>query len=598
MLPRRASRATPPLWLGSALVLLALASPWGAPAAADSVVTHCTRDDEPVTDVDLGKAIAAGGHVTFACPPNTVIAMTRRHPVPHDTWIDGGGKVTLDGANATTMFEVADPAVTLSLSHLTIRRARPTQAGEGGIVTGRARVEIALSTLIDNAMAVRLSDGTVRVTDSEIRNGTGVAITAPNVELTRVKLHGSGLQPLQANAGTVSIRDSEIAASGSSVFTNCRLRIYGTRWSSSTSSAVDTDCETTIDLSHFNGNHGANGGALRVRAGELPVTIRGGDFTDNGADGEGGAIAFESADFDRRIDLRNVTFRSNHAANGGAIHLGGFLQNRPVLDGRGLLFADNTASGSGGGIAGTNATLRLTRSVFVGNRAGDGGGGIDLRLFAPRNGILANSLFTRNGAPHGSAFHGSGLRFVNVTLAANESGPAVAAFWPVPSLNDPEPWRLMRFENSAFYRNTPASCETPPFGKLVFDGGANLQFPAGGCPVSIPVADPGFDPLFVPAWGGPAIAAGKLPLCLAQPVAGTDLYGRHRPQGKSCSIGAVEGDLEDVVLAKHPEWADLPKDLPSPCDCARRPAPPPVPKPGPYQHSDPSPKKRPRKPRT
>jgi hypothetical protein len=41
------------------------------------------------------------------------------------------------------------------------------------------------------------------------------------------------------------------------------------------------------------------------------------------------------------------------------------------------------------------------------------------------------------------------------------------------------------------------------------------------------------------------------------PVSGRDVYGKRRPQGASCSIGAVEGDLEKEVADKTvggPAW--------------------------------------------
>lgn len=554
--------------LAALLVLLA-----ASPAWADSVVTHCTRDIEPVTDVDLGIALSRGGHVTFACPPGSVIEITRVHTMAQDTWIDGGGLVTLDARNATAMFVVSNPSVVLRMSGLTIRGARPAIPGAGGIVTGAATVEITGSTLVDNGSPFQIGTGTLRLTDSEIRNGTGVAIAAANIALTRARIYGNGLSPFMSSGGTVEIRYSQIAASGSSVFSNCRLRIYSTTWSSSTSSAVDTACETTVDLSHFHDNHGEDGGAILLRSAAPSLAVRGGDFTGNTAEDVGGAIAAEPVDAPRPIEIRNVVFRGNRAFRGAAVNLGSFLENQQVLTLKGAFFVENTAASSGGAIEGTNVALHVTRSVFAGNRAGNRGGAIYLELFAPRDGTIANSLFTRNVSPRGSAYVGSGTRFVNVTVASNEGGPAIAAFWPTASVNAPPEWRLIRVENSVFYRNAPQSCETTAFGKLITDRGSNLQFPAGGCPPTIPTADPAFDTLFVPAWGGAADGKGNVAACVAQPVAGTDLYGRHRPQGQGCSIGAVEGDIEDVVLERHPEWADLPKAPPSTCPCDTRPPP-------------------------
>jgi hypothetical protein len=81
----------------------------------------------------------------------------------------------------------------------------------------------------------------------------------------------------------------------------------------------------------------------------------------------------------------------------------------------------------------------------------------------------------------------------------------------------------------------------------LIDLGNNLQYPDSSCGASLRTADPMLDSLYVPLLGGPALGGGRLTLCIPDPVSARDVFGHHRPQGKSCSIGAVEGSLEDLL---------------------------------------------------
>src|SRR5262249_46898164 len=75
----------------------------------------------------------------------------------------------------------------------------------------------------------------------------------------------------------------------------------------------------------------------------------------------------------------------------------------------------------------------------------------------------------------------------------------------------------------------------------------NLEFPANSCATNSTVADPNLDPLYIPILGSPAKGSGDLATCLADPVSARDVYGKKRPQGTSCSIGAVEGEMEKEI---------------------------------------------------
>ena len=557
-------------------VLFCLFAMAGAsPVRGDTVVNRCDTDNAGVAG-DLRTALAAGGRVTFNCPAGTVIPMTMTHFLRTSTTIDGGGLITLDARGTVSMFSMSDPASVLTLRGLTLRRGRsipgsvpiPSPGGAyGGVVSGRGIVEVMNSTIQDTANAIWMVDGAAKVTDSEFADGAGTAISAPTIELVRTKVHGTVIHPVSNSGGTVSIRDSQFTGGNTSTFDKCRLSITGSKFLSSISTAVISGCDTEISGGEFSNNHGQNGGALFLTKSAAGLRINGVKFAGNVADRAGGAIAFEpTTGPERVISLADVVFENNRAIDGGAVHLGGFIENNLKLVGRALIFSKNQAKNTGGAIAGTNAQVTLARALFTGNSAGNWGGAISILTYAQRPSVIANSIFNGNTSPRGSALLGSNTQFLNVTIANSQGGPALSPFWPAP-----EPWRIISFHNVAFSGNTAAVCD-PNGGNhlnnpLFRDDGHNVQFPAGGCPADIPVADPKFDSMFIPAMGGAANGKGDLTTCTAAPVNGVDLFGRHRPQGKNCSIGAVEGDIEDAVVHANPQFHDPPKLPPNTCPC-------------------------------
>jgi len=520
-------------------------------ATADQVVTLCASDIQPGPGINLSAALAAGGRVTFQCGAQATIKITQMHTVTATTEILGKNAVTLDAGGTTAIFRITAPGATLKLVDLTLRGGRPTGANLGGIVWGTGTVELTRSRIESSTNPVYLTAGAVRATESEIADSAGIAITAPAVELTRSRVHGAGSRPVRAEGGPVLIRDTDIWGSNASTFFGCQLRIERSRFTANggpaeSGGAIHTTCDTTIEETDFVNNRAKAGGAIYLRDGGR-LAVRGAHFTGNEAQAEGGAIAVSSPWIPpRTITLRHVTFSGNRAKSGGAIHLGTAIENEMSLDGTAVLFEKNAAADTGGAIAGTNAAVRLARAVFNGNRAEKNGGAVALTTFAQRPSILANTLLVRNVAPTGSVFRGSGIRFVNSTIAGNQ-GPAVDYFWPSPSLANPPDWRLVRLVNTLVVGNQGGGCAGGPFSVLLRDGGKNLQFPTADCGVTVPVVDPQLDGFYVPLPAGPAHGKADPATCSAGPVNGIDVYGQARLKGGGCTIGAVEGDIEDLI---------------------------------------------------
>ncbi|MGE5278390.1 MAG: right-handed parallel beta-helix repeat-containing protein [Acidobacteriota bacterium] len=537
------------LRIGSALLVAALAGP----GAADQIVTLCASDDQPGAGVNLSAALAVGGRVTFQCGAHATILIKHTHLIAQTTEIDGAGTVVLDAGGAHAVVRLTSSSATLRLRNLTIRGARPAAAPDiAGIVsTGGGTIELIGSRIENSLNPIYTWGGTVRLTDSELADDFGIGINAPNVELIRSRLHGAGVQPVLSSGGSVVIRDTDIWGSRPSTFLNCQLRIERSRLTANgdpaaSGGAMQTTCDTTILDTDLVNNRARIGGAIYLRDGAR-LTVRGTHFTGNEAQAEGGAIAVASPWMPARtITLRHVTFTGNRAKSGGAIHLGTAIENEMVLEGTAVLFERNSAADTGGAIAGTNAGVRLARAVFNGNGADTYGGAIALISYAPRPSIVANALLVGNVAPTGSVFRGSGIQFVNSTIADNQ-GPAVAFFWPTPSLANPPDWRLVRLVNTLVVGNQGGGCAGGPFSVLLRDGGRNLQFPTADCGRTVPVVDPQLDGFFVPLAAGPAHGKADPATCSSAPVNGIDVYGQARLKGGGCTIGAVEGDIEDLV---------------------------------------------------
>ena len=554
--------------------LLALAFIAALCVKGDAVVNRCTLASDPAGgagSVDLAKALSVGGRITFSCPAGSVIAVASSFTVALNTEIDGGGSITLDDHSPIVMFVLGAASPTLTLTALTLHGGGP-----GAVVSGKGTLVVNDCSLMSTPSPIHLDAGQAIFTATTFSNVSGPVITAPSITLTNVNIQTSSGAVLVASGGRVRIDHSVFSGGSGSLFDACTMQVMGSVFSASTSSAVTTGCDTSISTSNFTNNQGVNGGALFVKKTASRLSLSGSTFSGNNASAQGGAIAFEpSTVTPRSLQLSNVRFESNRAADGGAIHLGAFIENNNVLIGNSLIFSGNSAINSGGAIAGTNAQLSLTRSLFVGNSATKSGGAIQNSVFGLRPTTIVNSLFTNNSAPTGSAIVGAAIQLVNVTVANNRSGAAISPFWPSGNPNSLQPAWFITLHNVALSKNEVASCENNIWKGLLQDGGQNLQFPASGCPATIPVADPLFDSLFSPAWNGAATGKGDLIACLSAPVSGTDLFGRHRPSGQSCAIGAVEGDLQSAVQQNDPTWGNPPWP---PCSCGpgtRPPAPPP-----------------------
>ena len=385
---------------------------------------------------------------------------------------------------------------------------------------------------------------------------SNAVISAPNVTLNRARLRFNDAMPVFSRSGQVDIVDSEFEGNTSgSVFRGCNhARIVRTSFTNNSSKdtgqgtgggAFSTACATDVENSTFTGNTSkSNGGAIRIRDTAARVSIRGSRFSGNIAVAGGGAIAVEPSAPPHAVVLQRTIFKGNSAQAGGALFFEDSTAGVPLnttLQGGAVTFSGNTATDRGGAIAGGNATLDLSRSVFVRNAA-QSGAAVWIDTPADRPSSFANSLFVLNKAPSGT-FNGRAAHFVNSTILGSD-GPGLVLLPPVAAGGPPQ---VLRLSNSIIENNSGGNCRADA--ASIVDDGGNLQFPGTTCGGRIPVAAALLDTFYAPLVGGPARAQGRDDVCRGPKVQGHDLYGKRRPQADHCSIGAVEGDVEQLILS-------------------------------------------------
>ncbi|MBT8067809.1 MAG: DUF11 domain-containing protein [Gammaproteobacteria bacterium] len=191
-----------------------------------------------------------------------------------------------------------------------------------------------------------------------------------------------------------------------------------------------------VSGSVFGGNAAdGNGGALFIQAqspGELPIQIFDVTFDTNSAGLDGGG-AFVAASNSHAIEVFNVSFFDNDAANGGGLKIAGF---DPLAIGLSTMsvqlddfdFYDNIArNGNGGGADIATNDLDVGIGGFVRNIATNGsGGGLNLRsnflrFFMVNAGFTGNSADINGGAFATESNMGSLVTITNNTIYGNSA---------------------------------------------------------------------------------------------------------------------------------------------------------------------------------
>ncbi len=307
---------------------------------------------------------------------------------------------------------------------------------------------------------------------------------------------------------------------------------------------VDVDVDLRLHDLTFTGGYAAgappgdpaDGGAMRLRAGQLLVTDS--VFTGNHADRFGGAIRPQSSVVQVRIE--RTRFVGNEAgSDGGAYdHVGSGTAT--IIDSS---FVDNRSSRSGGAIY-TSRDMEVLRSTFAGNRGVVGGAIYSLHAAV----LIGTSTLVENTAEQagGAISNGGDLQVLGSTVVDNEvlEGGSV-------QLHGRESFTHLEVERSIFWGPADAcggpGAATSAGHNLAGDGSCGFDPDLGDVlgedPLLAPLAQhAGWTPTMALTPGSPARDAGGAG-CADE----SDQRGLPRPQNDACDIGAYEFGFGDVI---------------------------------------------------
>jgi len=285
-----------------------------------------------------------------------------------------------------------------------------------------------------------------------------------------------------------------------------------------------------------NGNDG-DGGAIRVHGAGNNLTVTGSTFTGNQAqDGDGGAIW---VDFPSTTTITGSTFMSNEATSGGdgsgdggavfaAIPVGAGAQvdDTQTVGVTASTFSENTAT-IGGAIDVPAGTVTLTNSTVTANTATSEGGGI-----AALTVQLAYSDVVANTAPHSANIEISAAVTLGTfgSVIANPLGGGTNCAYTLPPVATSTGYNYITDTTCL-----PGGSAAPTATDLIVPGG-NPELGSLG-------SNGGSTQTLLPASTSPLIDVIPPGACQTPPLATgvtTDQRGVSRPQGAGCDIGAVE----------------------------------------------------------
>lgn len=508
------------------------------PVHAAGTVTNCANQ------TDLAAKVAGGGLVTFACGANPVtITITNTLEITAaNTTIDGGGKITLQGAPGVRIINhrtLTNVASTLTLRNLTLTGA--SISGNGATANGAAVRSVNNSfappqypqrLIVDNVTF------TNNISDNTASGGNnydfgGGAIFTQGGYLTVINSRFTGNRANRGAGGAIHVLRSTVSINGSTFTSNIATPDGPTSSNSGYGGALYVDGALNsgggtirITRSTFTGNQAANqGGAAYINlygSDNESLWIDASSFTGNSATGGGmglgGAISGGGSNGAVPITITNSLFANNlvaranvnvNGASGGAL---GFAQaanikiaNSTFIGNRAEGVCSNCYNANGGAVYIVNnpTAYELINLTITGNYAGWVGGGV----VANTNGVIRNSIIANNTADNGG-----------------------------------NPWNIQK------------NC-----GMTAATGGNNLQWPTlnpsdsndRACAANMTFTDPllgglgnnGGPTQTIPLLAGsPAINTGDNTICTNAPILNLDQRGRSRiaPGNATCDRGAFE----------------------------------------------------------
>jgi fibronectin-binding autotransporter adhesin len=499
------------------------------------------------TEANLRAAAASGGVTKFS--GDGTISLTTPVAINTDTTIDADGHaVVIDGANVTTLFQVAATGkLTLKGLSLVNGRAKganaifggePAGSAAGGAIQNSGGQVMAVSCTFSNNAAIA-------------GNGAAPSPTSPYWQYTSGGAASGGA--IFQSSGSLTIQGGAfLANSAAAGYGSGPAPAYGGAISSLDGNVAITDttfATNTLTAGGNNGLHGnaeAHGGAVYIEKGSLTAQrVR---FLGNFANGLANAASYGGAVASKEGTLTiSDSLFSGNTALGGA---GSYYTTGITVAG---------LPGSGGGLnVGSNATATVHSSTFVDNiskggrdssilnegRYGQSYGGA---VAVQGNAAIVNSTFVGNSAylyppthfgtsqvADGGVIYSAGASaLTNVTIAGNSTGLAILSAAASGSL---------QIRNSLLAENPGVNVAA-----AITDAGNNLSAtasPTFSQSTSHNSADLRLGPLG--DYGGPTptvvLLGGSAAIDAADDSAApaTDQRGRARPFGDHADVGAFE----------------------------------------------------------
>ena len=344
--------------------------------ALAAVATQATADacagDPSITTVDFAPGLT--GQITLASDLT---------PITRPLLIDGGGRITVDGAGHQVL---TSSSPDLEIDNLTITGGSGAHAG-GLASTGTSTLEGV--TFVDNAGA----------------DAGAVWSTGP---LTVVSSHFTG------NAGGSGA--GAIASTGT-------LNVQGSTFSGNTGGGSGAIAQTGSSLvayrTTFSGNSGTTAGAVRTVA--ATTTLTADLFTTNSGSSGGGAVHASGAG---TVTISSSTFAANQALTANAV--GGSIWNESgSMDLFNATITGGSADKNGGGVF-NGGTLHLGNTIVAGNAVVHPGAGAGIQVAGTLATDTANIVAASTTGlldPAGPADHGGPTK----TIALPHGSPAIDA---------------------------------------------------------------------------------------------------------------------------------------------------------------------------
>jgi hypothetical protein len=341
---------------------------------ADRIVFDPTRVDAPI--------ILSGSQ----------LSLTLSSSVGRIT-IDGGQGVTVDGSNASRVFQVA-AGTDVALAHLSITHGNPGPSAGGGGIWNSGMLSVNDSAFSSNSASRGggiFNTGTLSVTSSTFRSNTSLP-------------GGAGGGGIDNSDGTVAVNDclfTSNSASGGGAINNSpgTLTMARSTLISNSGGGIANGGTLTVTDSTLAANSARTGAGLVNRLGT--ATVSNSTLISNSCSDVGGGID----DYEGTLTVSHSTLSANFADHGG------------------------------GGIAGSDSLLTVTDSTLDSNSAGDGGALWYLHsIFRPATLTVSNSTLSGNSASGDSGgglyIHPAsvgGIRLRNSIIAGNQAvyGPDI-----------------------------------------------------------------------------------------------------------------------------------------------------------------------------